>query len=173
MRLAPHVSSPGRDRPARSALRFSQAGLQRNNRYSARSLLAVQHHEGFAMPFRSKGPAGLTKRLDVRVSPGEKDQIRTIASDAGMRVAELVRLRALRRPVVPRTDATTVRELRRLGGLLSGSGTYMWSRQALDDFLAGLPAGGAIIRRERPGAPLSTTGGTHGNEMDQKMELVG
>jgi hypothetical protein len=35
-----------------------------------------------------------------------------------MSVAELVRLRALGRPVVSRTDATTIRELRRLGGLL-------------------------------------------------------
>ncbi len=33
-------------------------------------------------------------------------------------VSELVRLRALGRPVVSRTDATTIRELRRLGGLL-------------------------------------------------------
>ena len=70
------------------------------------------------MPFRSKGPASLTKRLDVRVSPGEKTQIRAIAVAAGMPVAELVRLRSLEHPVVPRTDATTIRELRRLGGLL-------------------------------------------------------
>ena len=40
------------------------------------------------------------------------------ASDAGLPVSELVRLRALGRPVVSRTDATTIRELRRLGGLL-------------------------------------------------------
>ena len=37
---------------------------------------------------------------------------------AGITVAELVRQRALGRPVVARTDATTIRELRRLGGLL-------------------------------------------------------
>jgi hypothetical protein len=35
-----------------------------------------------------------------------------------MPVAELVRLRALGRPVVAHTDAATIRELRRLGGLL-------------------------------------------------------
>ena len=33
-------------------------------------------------------------------------------------MAELVRNRALGRPIVSRTDATTIRELRRLGGLL-------------------------------------------------------
>jgi hypothetical protein len=70
------------------------------------------------MPFRRKGPAALTERLDVRVSPDEKDQLRRLASSAEVPVAELVRLRALARPVVPRTDATTIRELRRLGGLL-------------------------------------------------------
>ena len=70
------------------------------------------------MPFALKGTAGLTKRLDVRVAPVEKEQLRRIAADAGIAVAELVRARALDRPVVSRTDATTIRELRRLGGLL-------------------------------------------------------
>ena len=70
------------------------------------------------MPFGRKGATGLTERLDVRVAPGEKAQLRVIARDAGIVVAELVRRRALGRPVVSRTDATTIRELRRLGGLL-------------------------------------------------------
>ena len=70
------------------------------------------------MPFRRKGAAGLTERLDVRVAPTEKQQLRGLAETAGMPVSELVRLRALGRPVVCRTDATTIRELRRLGGLL-------------------------------------------------------
>ena len=43
---------------------------------------------------------------------------RRIAAGAGISVAELIRTRALDRPVVSRTDATTIRELRRLGGLL-------------------------------------------------------
>jgi hypothetical protein len=70
------------------------------------------------MPFRKKGPAALTERLDVRVALDEKQQLRAFAAQAGMSVAELVRLRALGRPVIPRTDETTIRELRRLGGLL-------------------------------------------------------
>jgi hypothetical protein len=70
------------------------------------------------MPFLRKGTIALTKRLDVRVAPGEKEQLRRSAAGAGISVAELVRARALGRPVVPRTDATTIRELRRLGGLL-------------------------------------------------------
>jgi hypothetical protein len=70
------------------------------------------------MPFARKGTTALTERLDVRVAPGEKEQLRRVAADAGISVAELIRARALDRPVVSRTDATTIRELRRLGGLL-------------------------------------------------------
>jgi hypothetical protein len=70
------------------------------------------------VPFRKNGPAGLTERLNVRLAPGEKQQLRGIARDGGLSVSDLVRLRALGRPVVCRTDATTIRELRRLGGLL-------------------------------------------------------
>jgi hypothetical protein len=70
------------------------------------------------MPFARKGAAGLTERLDVRVAPGEKARLRATANAAGVAVAELVRARALGHPVVSRSDATTIRELRRLGGLL-------------------------------------------------------
>jgi hypothetical protein len=37
------------------------------------------------MPFRRKGKAGLTARLDVRVSPAEKEQLGGIAHEAGLR----------------------------------------------------------------------------------------
>lgn len=70
------------------------------------------------MPFRSQRAAALTERLDVRVAPAEKEQLRAVAATAGMSMAELVRLRSLDRPVIARTDATAIRELRRLGGLL-------------------------------------------------------
>jgi hypothetical protein len=70
------------------------------------------------MPFAKRGAAALTARLDVRMAPAEKAQLRETADAAGICVAELVRRRALGRPVVSRTDATTLRELRRLGGLL-------------------------------------------------------
>jgi hypothetical protein len=70
------------------------------------------------VPFRKKGSAGLTDRLNIRLAPGEKQQLRGVARDAGLSVSDLVRLRAIGRPVVCRTDATTIRELRRLGGLL-------------------------------------------------------
>jgi len=74
------------------------------------------------MPFAKKGAAGLTRRLDVRVAPAEKARLRDLAAAAGVPVAELVRTRALGRPVVTRTDdkrpdhphpVTTVQDSRR------------------------------------------------------------
>jgi hypothetical protein len=117
MRLAPHVSSQDALRPGRSALRFSQPELRQTGGCSALRFSQRRTAEA-AMPFRKKSLSGLTERLDVRVAPGEKAEIRGIARAAGLAVSELVRLRVLGRPVVGRTDATTIRELRRLGGLL-------------------------------------------------------
>jgi hypothetical protein len=106
------------------------------------------------MPFRKKGPAGLTERLDVRVAPAEKAEIRAIAKEAGLAASDLVRLRALGRPVVSRTDATMIRELRRLGGLLkvvhlgSGGAYSEQTGEALSELraaigrIAGKPSGG-------------------------------
>jgi hypothetical protein len=73
-----------------------------------------------------------------------------MAAGAGMPVAELVRLRSLARPVVPRTDATTIWELRRLGGLLKkvhvdSGGAYSDATSvalsALTDAIRLLPSG--------------------------------
>jgi hypothetical protein len=66
--------------------------------------------------FVRKGQPSLTERLNIRLAPGEKQQLRGIARDGGLSASGLVRLRALGRAVVCRTDATTIRELRRLGG---------------------------------------------------------
>src|SRR6185312_758797 len=118
MRLTPHVPSQAPRRPARSALRFSRPTRPRNRSCSALTLLAATRPEASSMPFAKKGADGLTERLDVRVAPAEKVRLRDLAAVAGMPVAELVRTRALGRPVIPRTDRTTIRELRRLGGLL-------------------------------------------------------
>ena len=50
-------------------------------------------------------------------------------------------------------------------GRRGGSGTYMWSRHALDAFLAG--GRGGIVPAGRPGAPPTSIGGHHGrNEVD-------
>src|SRR5450755_2398742 len=109
MRLPPQVPSQGARRPARSALRFSRAWRRqsRPRSCSARSLLAAIRPEAPPMPFARRGAAALTARLDVRMAPAEKAQLRETADAAGIGVAELVRRRALGRPVVSCTDATT------------------------------------------------------------------
>ncbi len=98
------------------------------------------------MPFARKGASPLTERLDVRVAPHEKQQLREMAGIARVPVAELVRKRALEQPVVPRTDATTIRELRRIGGLLKkvhndSGGAYARQTEAVLEVLR------AAIRR--------------------------
>jgi hypothetical protein len=70
------------------------------------------------MPFPRKRAAGLSSRFGLRLSEEESQQLRALASAAGLSASDFMRARALGRPVVSRTDATTVRELRRLGGLL-------------------------------------------------------
>jgi hypothetical protein len=117
MRLAPHVPSQGPLRPGRSALRFLHPRLRQTRDCSALSLLASLQQRT-RVPFGKKGPAGLTERLNIRLAPGDKQQLCGIARGGGLSVSDLIRLRALGRPVVCRTDATTIRELRRLGGLL-------------------------------------------------------
>jgi hypothetical protein len=139
MRLPPHVPSQGPLRPAHSALRFSP-GLASPWGLLGAPLLAASGPEARLMPFAVKGAAPLTERLDVRVSPAEKEQLREIAAAAGVPVAQLVRRRALGRPVVARTDATAIRELRRLGGLvkkihLDSGGAYSRDTAALLDVL--------------------------------------
>jgi len=98
------------------------------------------------MPFAHKGTAGLTERLDVRVAPAEKEQLRQIAAGAGIAVAELIRARALDRPVVSRTDATTIRELRRLGGLLKKVHLDSGGAYSRDTAVALIALKGAILR---------------------------
>lgn len=59
------------------------------------------------------------KRYTLWVSAGEAAQLEEQASMAGLSVSECIRRRGFGgRPVVAQTDMTTVRELRRIGGLL-------------------------------------------------------
>ena len=59
------------------------------------------------------------KRYTLWVSEGEAKQLEEQASLAGLSVSECIRRRGFGgRPVVAQTDMTTVRELRRIGGLL-------------------------------------------------------
>jgi hypothetical protein len=57
--------------------------------------------------------------LTLRVTPEEKTRLAELASIVGLSTSEYMRRRFFGgRPLVPRSDEWTVRELRRLGGLL-------------------------------------------------------
>lgn len=70
--------------------------------------------KGMAKPERK-----FHKRYTLWVSEGEAKQLEEQASVAGLSVSECLRRRGFGgRPVVAQTDMTTIRELRRIGGLL-------------------------------------------------------
>jgi hypothetical protein len=70
------------------------------------------------MPFEIKGEEALTERIGVRLTSGEKAQLKEDADDAGLSVSELVRRRYFGRKIVARSDEKMIRHLNRIGGLL-------------------------------------------------------
>lgn len=60
----------------------------------------------------------LTARQELRLRPSEKREFQEEAELAGLSVSELIRRRALGRPVVASADRVMINELRRIGGLL-------------------------------------------------------
>lgn len=68
--------------------------------------------------FTVTDPNKLTGRVNLRVTPAEHEKLREDADMAGLSLSELVRRRYFGRPIITRSDEVTVRELRRLGGLL-------------------------------------------------------
>ncbi|MEN9544374.1 MAG: hypothetical protein RLZZ598_1207 [Pseudomonadota bacterium] len=71
----------------------------------------------------------LTAVVNVRVTTAEKAGLKEAADLAGLSVSEYVRRRALGRAVLAQADAVTIKELRRLGGLVKhlhneSSGAY-------------------------------------------------
>lgn len=69
------------------------------------------------MPFTVKGKHPASSRFEMRLSPDELKQLRESAELAGISISELVRRRALGRPIHTAIELTMIRELRRLGGL--------------------------------------------------------
>lgn len=64
------------------------------------------------------GISSLDTVINVRVSSAEKEGLRNDATTAGLSLSAYCRRRFLGHAVVGRTDRATIRELRRLGGLL-------------------------------------------------------
>jgi Ribbon-helix-helix protein, copG family len=60
----------------------------------------------------------LTRRITLRLSDSEDDKLNEDAHLAHLTKSELIRRRYFGRPIMAATDANTIRELRRIGGLL-------------------------------------------------------
>ncbi len=69
------------------------------------------------MPLVLRNKERASLRFEMRLSPVEREQLKEEADFAGLSISELVRRRALGRPVHAAIDLTMIRELRRLGGL--------------------------------------------------------
>ena len=71
----------------------------------------------------------LSAVVNVRLTAAEKARLKDDADLAGLSVSEYVRRRSLGRPIIAQADAVTIKELRRLGGLVKhlhneSGGTY-------------------------------------------------
>lgn len=75
------------------------------------------------MTFETQGPAKLDAVVNVRVTAAEKSDLKDTADLAGLSVSEYIRRRALGRSVLAQADAVTIKELRRLGGLVKHTHT--------------------------------------------------
>ena len=82
---------------------------------------------------------GLSDIVTARVTPAEKDAIRGAVADAGISLSAYCRRRVLGHAVSSATDRATIRELRRVAGLLkkvhvdSGGAYSARTAAAIDD----------------------------------------
>ena len=60
----------------------------------------------------------LSAVVNVRLTATEKARLKDDADLAGLSVSEFVRRRSFGRPIIAQADAVTIKELRRLGGLV-------------------------------------------------------
>jgi uncharacterized protein (DUF1778 family) len=70
------------------------------------------------MPFETNGPERLDAVVNVRLTAAEKVRLKDDADLAGLSVSEFVRRRSFGRAIIAQADAVTIKELRRLGGLV-------------------------------------------------------
>lgn len=96
---------------------------------------------------KRKGTTRFQKRRTLRLSAGEDEKLTRQAATAGISVSEYMRrLFFGGRPIIARTDDQTIRELRRLGGLLKHNFEVV-KRTGNADALTELDAALRTIRR--------------------------
>jgi hypothetical protein len=70
------------------------------------------------MPANLLGPQPLDAKVNLRLTAAELKRLKEDARIAGLSVSALIRRRYFGRPILAESDANTIRELRRIGGLL-------------------------------------------------------
>lgn len=74
--------------------------------------------------------------ITLRVTPEEKFRLREHAALIGVSLSAYVRTKIFGgRPLIPRTDECTIRELRRMGGLLKHHFSTLREANVSEDFL--------------------------------------
>jgi uncharacterized protein (DUF1778 family) len=100
------------------------------------------------MPFTALCKDRASSRFEMRLSPSEREQLRDDADLAGISISELVRRRALGRPIHAAIDLTMIRELRRLGGLQKHAmNRFMQHRGITDECVATIKALRSAVER--------------------------
>lgn len=74
------------------------------------------------------GKEKLDRRITIRLSAVEEEVLLKDANLAQITISELIRRRYYGREILASTDAQTIRELRRMGGLLK----HIWSESSID-----------------------------------------
>jgi len=70
------------------------------------------------MVFEVKGAKALGERITLRLASDEKERLKSDADLAGLSMSEVVRRHYFGRPIIANADATMIKELRRMGGLM-------------------------------------------------------
>lgn len=85
---------------------------------------------------RNTGPRYAANQLiTLRVTPEEKDRLREHTALMGVSLSAYVRTKIFGgRPLIPRTDECTIRELRRMGGLLKHHFSTLRETNVSEDF---------------------------------------
>jgi hypothetical protein len=100
------------------------------------------------MSFSSQSKERASLRFEMRISPSEREQLKDDADLAGIGISELVRRRALGRPVHSAIDLMMIRELRRLGGLQKHAmNTLMHHQGIAEECIATIQALRAAVER--------------------------
>ena len=110
----------------------------------------------------------LDQRITIRLSQTEKNLLLEDADLAGLTTSELIRRRYFGKPIITATDRATIRELRRVGGLLK----HIFSQSDRFDLLPDREAHRADREAHRDNRVVSTEILTALNEVKECIKRI-